>query len=112
MKYLRLDLMSVRVTSYSRQDLEVDGVLQLASISHQLRHLFLANELHDDFGEVLTEDGGLLVAEDGPEVLDEGIGEEKEALADAILEVDVEVILPDALTVLAELLLDVCRQFS
>ena len=57
--------------------------------------------LCDNLGEVLSKDAGLLVTEDRPEVLDEWVWEEQEPLTDTILEVNVEVVLLDALSVLA-----------
>ena len=68
--------------------------------------------LCDNLGEVLSEDAGLLVTEHGPEVLDQWVWEEQEPFTDTILEVNVEVVLLDALSVLAQLVLHVLGELA
>ena len=97
---------------YSWQDLEVYGVLQLTSIAHQFHHFLLALVLHDDLGEVLAEDAGFLFAKVRPQVLNERVGKGEEALPDAVLQVDVEVVLFDTLTVVPKLFLHILRKLA
>ena len=63
-------------------------------------------------GDVLTEDIGALLAKKAPQVLDERLAEEYEALLAAVLEVDVEVVLLDALAVRAKFILDFRDELS
>ena len=69
-------------------------------------------DLGADFGDVLAEDIGALVPEDGPEVLDEGLAKEHESLLAAVLEVDIEVVLADTLSVRSKLILDLLHEFA
>ena len=63
-------------------------------------------------GDELTEDIGALLAKKAPQVLDERLAEEYEALLAAVLEVDVEVVLLDALAVRAKFILDFRDELS
>ena len=63
-------------------------------------------------GYELTEDIGALLAKKAPQVLDERLAEEYEALLAAVLEVDVEVVLLDALAVRAKFILDFRDELS
>ena len=65
-----------------------------------------------DFGDVLSEDIGALVPENGPQILHEGVAKEYESLLAAVLEVDVEVVLADALRVRPKLVLDFLHEFA
>ena len=102
----------LRVSCISGEDLKVNCLLYRACIFHKLSHFLIAVDLGADFGDVLAEDIGALVAEDGPEVLDEGLAKEHESLLAAVLEVDVEVVLADALRVGPKLVLDLLHEFA
>ena len=65
-----------------------------------------------DFSDVLTEGIGAPVPENGPQVLHEGLAKEHESLLAAVLEVDVEVVLADALRVGPKLVLDLLHEFA
>ena len=65
-----------------------------------------------NFSDVLTEGIGTLVSENGPQVLHEGLAEEYESLLAAVLEVDVKVVLADALCVGSKLVLDFLHKFT
>ena len=65
-----------------------------------------------DFRDVLTEGIGALVSENSPQVLHEGLAEEYESLLAAVLEVNVEVVLADALRVGSKLVLDFLYEFA
>ena len=62
--------------------------------------------------DVLAEHVGTPVAEQAPQILHERLTEENEALLAAVLEVNVEVVLLDALAVRSKLLLDLLHQLA
>ena len=96
----------------SREDLEVNRLLHHSYIFYKLAHLFFAMNLGVDFGDVLTKDVGAPVTENGPQVLHERLAKEYESLLAAVLEVDVEVVLADALRVGSKLVLDFLHEFA
>lgn len=59
-----------------------------------------------DLCNVLSEDIGTLFSEKVPEVLNKWFAKEDQTLLATVLEVDVEVVLLDALTVRSKLILD------
>ena len=65
-----------------------------------------------DFCDVFPEGIGALVPENGPQVLHERLTKEYEPLLAAVLEVNVEVVLADALRVGPKLVLDFLHEFA
>jgi len=66
--------------SYSREDLEIDRLLQLACIFYELDHLLLALQVRSHFSDVLTKDVSAGFSEDTPQVLDKWLTEEYKTL--------------------------------
>ena len=96
----------------SRKDLKLNCFLQLAGVLDEFDHFLFALVVRDHLSDVLSEHIRALVAEEGPEVLDERLAEEDESFSAGVLKVNVEVVLLDDLTVLAQLLLDFRYQFA
>ena len=96
----------------SGENLKVNRLLHQVCIFQKLTHLLVAMNLGVDFGNVLTEDVGALVPENGPQVLHEGLAKEHESLLAAVFEVNVEVVLSDALCVGPKLVEDFFHEFA
>ena len=103
------------VLSYVRisgKDLKVNRLLHRTCILHKLTHLLVAMNLGVDFGDVFTEGIGALVSENGPQVLHERLAKEYKSLLAAVLEVDVEVVLANALREGPKLVVDFLHEFA
>ena len=96
----------------SGEDLEVYRLLHSTCIFHKLAYLLVPVSLGIDLSDVFTEGIGALVSENGPQVLHEGLAEEYESLLAAVLEIDVEVVLADALRVGSKLVLDFLHELT
>ena len=91
---------------FSWKYLKVDRFLHQICIFHKLAYLLVAMNLGVDFGNVLSEGICALGSENGPQVLHKGLAKEYKSLLAAVLEVNVEVVLADALCVGPKLVVD------
>ena len=96
----------------SGENLEFDSFLKLTGVFDQLDDFLFSLIMSVDLGDVLAEDVGTPISENGPKVLDEGFAEENEPLLATVLEVDVEVVLLHALAVGLELLLNIGKELA
>ena len=96
----------------SREDLEVNGILEETCILDELDHFLLSVGLNGYLCQVLAEEFTALTAEQLPQELNEWLAEEDQALLAAVLKVDLEVVLNQRVGVWAQLFLEPGRNIS